>query len=92
MARAATAHGAYRMAISLAHEAAQVSRAQAAGSVNGADADLAELVGLWHEAAAGCPLDAAEAVRATDLARRILAATPTSGPADRPTTSGAPER
>ena len=75
VARAATAHGAYRMAISLAHEAAQVGRAQAGGSVNGADADLAELVGLWHEATAGGPLEAAVAVRATDLAGRILAAT-----------------
>jgi len=75
VARAASAHGAYRMAVSLAHESAQVCRTQAGGSLNGLDDALAELVDLWQEAATGLPLDAAVAGRATDLAGRIVTAT-----------------
>jgi len=74
VARAASAQGAHRMAISLAHEAAQVCQVR---SVNGdAAADLAELVHLWQEAAGGAPLEPEAASRATELASRILAATP----------------
>jgi hypothetical protein len=74
VARAASAHGAYRMAVSLAHEAAQVCQAQSGnGSV---PAELVELVGLWHDAAGGAPLDSATAMRATELAGRILATAP----------------
>ena len=76
VARAASAHGAYRMAVSLAHEAAQVCQVQ---SGNGsAPAELDELVALWHHATGGAPLDSATATRATELAGRILAAA--SGP------------
>jgi hypothetical protein len=90
VARAASAHGAYRMAISLAHEAAQVCQAQATnGSGPSARdgpvlAELTELVGLWREAAGGCALDAAVAARATDLAGRILARTSPDGRTEHP--------
>jgi predicted MFS family arabinose efflux permease len=71
VARAASAHGAYRMAISLAHEAAQVCQVQTGNGV--APPELDELVGLWRDAAVGQPLDAVMAGRATDLAGRIVA-------------------
>ncbi len=78
VARAASAHGAYRMAISLAHEAAQVCQAQAINGVTPPELD--ELVKLWRDAAAGEPLDAEAAARATQLAGRIVAAhSPASG-------------
>jgi predicted MFS family arabinose efflux permease len=77
VARAATSHGAPRMAIALAHEAASVSLAQN-GRHDTAMA-MAELAALWQQAAAGHPLDEAMAERATDLAARIVsAATPPS--------------
>jgi predicted MFS family arabinose efflux permease len=71
VARAATSHGAPRMAIALAHEAAQVSLAQ-----NGRGAmpeEMVELAGLWRLAADGHPLDQAVATRATTLAAGIVA-------------------
>jgi hypothetical protein len=70
VARAASAHGAYRMAVSLAHEAAQVCQARSGNGT--APPELDELVELWREATAGAPLDPATAVRATDLAGQIL--------------------
>jgi hypothetical protein len=70
VARAASAHGAHRMAISLAHEAAQICVAQASNGV--APVELAELTLLWREAATGAPLDPAMAKRATELASFIV--------------------
>ena len=66
------AHGALRMAISLAHEAAQVSVAQDANGIT--PDELAELTLLWREATGGAPLDPAMARRATDLAGDIVGA------------------
>ena len=74
VARAASAHGAYRMAVSLAHEAAQVCQAQSGNGT--APQELVELIALWRDAAGGAPLDSATATRATELAGRILAAAP----------------
>jgi predicted MFS family arabinose efflux permease len=78
VARAASAHGAYRMAVSLAHEAAQVCHAR---SGNGAaPPELDELIELWREATGGAPLDSATALRATDLAGKIVDAEPRPPP------------
>jgi predicted MFS family arabinose efflux permease len=71
VARAATSHGAPRMAVALAHEAASVSLAE--HGCRETPAGMAELTLLWQRAAAGQPLDGETAERATDLAAGIIA-------------------
>jgi len=78
VARAAAAHGANRMAITLAHEAAQVCLARAPGAL--VAADWAELTAMWHDATGGALIDIDAPQRATELAARILAAPPKCPP------------
>jgi predicted MFS family arabinose efflux permease len=70
MARAMAAQGADRMAIVLAHEAAQLGGLEAGA----ASADqVVELGRLWRQAASSDPLEAGAAEQAIDLAARIMA-------------------
>jgi hypothetical protein len=80
VARAAAAQGADRMAIVLAHEAAQLCSARQ-GALVAAD-DLLVLARLWQQAAAGGRLDPGAADQATAIAAHMVAsatAPPPSG-------------
>ena len=74
MARAASAYGAHRMAVSLAHEAAQIGVAQSANGVS--PPELVELTVLWREATAGLPLGFGEGAAGRPIWPAVIVGTP----------------